>query len=578
MKNKILYLIFAMALAVCLLVSCGGTGDGGEQGGNGGGGEQSGDQNNGGGATASDGKVIFEMNLHSQNSELSSGVKRYYAGEESKNETIDDMVEARNDAAYSAAGITVTYQYKPDRDDLYKWGANADRIYNQAISGGSSQPDLYCNFAYDMICASIKGAFANLYSTSRDTDGDGKGENHFRFTDADYNPVISEENWFDSSAAEGYFKGYMDSISLSSGKTYCLASDYCTDLVRAFLVIPVNVKLLNTVKLDEAKGIVDTNFSGSYDLVDFYEMVWAGGWDYTMLANISAKVAQASTSNNTGVTKLGDTIGFAAGVSSGLTSSGLLYTTDVEIIDRDNLVYPDENENLNKVAVALAQLFGNNKANGVCIVTADDATANGYNGDLLAIRGEFAKKNLILFGGVITVGALEESDYQNMKTNGGFGVVPVPLYKSASEFGLAEGQLPYKTLVHNLARIVGISCMTPEYEQCTKFLNEVSVNSADILEQYYTKTLADVVSGDAKEYNVAMLNFIRNSVNDCFDKTFDDTVNFYNGNNQNTTTWHNYLMSANYEATSFSAVYGEMAASKSGVLADIVKAWAKLPN
>lgn len=566
MKNKILCLIFALALVVGMLASCDMGGPNGPD---------PVDPNKPAGPSGSDGEILFEMSLHSQQSELSSGVKRYYAGEETKNETIDEMIEERNGDAYDAAGVTVKYDYKPDRDDTYMWGKNADRIYNQAISGGSAQPDLYCNFAYDMIAASIKGAFANLYSTNRDTDGDGKGENHFRFTDADYNPALDPEDWFDSSASEGYFKGYMDSISLSAGKSYCLASDYCTDLVRAFLVVPVNVKLLNTVKLDPSKNIVDVDGDGAYGLVDFYEMVWDGGWDYQMIANISAKVAQSADGTNTSY-KIGDTLGFAAGVSSGLTSSGLLYTTDVEIIDRETLTYPEENSSLNEVAIALTDLFGNNASNGICVVSNADAQAVGYEDDLLAIRDEFAKKNKILFGGVITVGSLEESVYQGMKGAGGFGVVPVPLYKSADQFD--SDKLPYRTLVHNLARIVGISCMSQEYEQCTDFLNEVSTNSADILEQYYTVTLADVVSGDASAYNVKMLEYIRNSVNDCFDKTFDDTVNFYNAGKTDTNTWHNYLMGNNYKATSLTNVYGEMAGKKSGVLKDIVADWAKLPN
>ncbi len=558
MKNKIICLIFAMVLVVCALASCGGGGGGGTKDPNK---KLDWDTTN----------LLFQMNMHSQGNELSSGVKRYYAGEETKNEQIDSLISDRNEAAYDAAKVTVTYSYLPDNNASYAWGKNADTIFLQATSGGQDTPDIFCNFAYDMTCAAIKGSFANLYSHAYDSNGNTTGENYFRFTEADYNPTITD--FFDSEAGEGYFKAYMDSLSLSSGKAYCLASDYCTDLVRSFLVIPVNISLLGQVKVD-GTNIVDYSGDG-YDTSDFYTMVWANEWTYDKLAVISNAVSQnIKTDNDTSgaTSNIGDILGFAAGTGSGLTASGLLYTTDVSIIDRASLSYPANNQKLNEVAAALNRLFGENKSNGICTVSSAQAEEFGYSGtnaELQAIRAEFAKNNHILFGGIVTVGSLEDSDYQGMKKDEGFGIVPVPLYKSGIE---------YKTLVHNLARIIGISVVTSEFEMCTAFLNEVSTNSSDVLNQYYTKTLAGAVSGgDAGENNVEMLNYIRNHVNDCFDKTFEDMVSFYK-EDASTNTWHNTLMAANYQMSDFSTVYGTMTNTKTATLQEIKTQWGKLSD
>ena len=557
MKNKIILLIFAMVMVVCLLASCGGGGDNG-------------------GAAKDPNKaldwdtteLLFQMNMNSNGDELSSGVKRYYAGEDDKGEEIDDLVSQRNDAAYAAAKVTVKYSYLDDKNSDYQWGANADRIFTQASSAGSNTPDMFCNFAYDMTCAAIKGAFANLYSTKYDSNQNGKGENYFRFTQADYNPTITD--FFNSEAGEGYFKAYMDSLSLSNSKAYCLASDYCTDLVRSFLVIPVSVDLLSKVNVDGEK-VVDLAGDG-YDTTDFYTMVWNNEWTYDKIADISSLVWQDTYDDNDvsgAETNIGDRIGFAAGVGSGLTASGFLYTTDVKIIDRGTLSYPAQNQTLNDVAAALTKLFGQNKSNGVCTVSVEQAKAYGETGlhpELDAIRKEFQANN-ILFGGIVTVGSLEDSKYQGMSK--GFGIVPVPTYKKGIE---------YKTLVHNLARIVGISVVTTEFEMCTAFLNEVSTNSANVLNQYYNKNLATAVGGGmAGKYNVDMLTYIRNHVNDCFDKTYEDMVSFYKSGS-GTSTWHNLLMSANYQMDDFSTQYGTMVNNKTSTLSEIKTQWGKLAD
>ncbi len=569
MKTKIFCLLFALVLTVAALASCDLTGGGNK------------DPNKK--YDWDETKLIFQMNKHSQGGELSSGCERYYAGEGSKSDPIDSLIDDRNARSLKTAKVDVEYSYLEDNVEANGWGKNITTIVTQALTGGASAPDMYCNFAYDMVGAAIKGAFANLYSTEYDSNGNGKNENYFRFTEDDYNPVYdSPEDYFDSSIGEGYFIRYMDSLSLSPGeKAYCLASDYCTDLVRSFLVVPVNINLLTTIegnKLDDKDGensmVVDKTGDGKYDLEDFYRMVWEDeDWTYDMVAAISAKVAQNISSDfdaDGAASHLGDILGFAAGSSSGLTASGLLYTTDITIIDRDSLSFRSENPDLSTFATKLSQLFANNKNNGVTYVTDKQASEKGLGTDILAIRSEFSAGR-ILFGGVVAVGSLEDDKYQDMKKDGGFGIAPVPLYQKSTSVN------PYKTLVHNLARIVSISVTAKDtFEMCTAFLNEQSTRSSDILDEYYNVYLRQVVSGEAAQWNVDMLNYIRNHVNDCFDKTFEDVIKSYDTSNRNL-AWHDYLKENNYAASELSSIYVQQTSNKGDAFKKVKEAWNKLP-
>ena len=271
--------------------------------------------------------LIFQLTNNSNSNELSSTLRRYLAGEDYtvSGGDIDDAVAARNAKAYADTRVTVKYDYLDNTTD-FGWGRNVDRIFTQVNSGATGTPDMYCNFAYDMTCVSLKNAFANLYSTAY-----GQGMNFFRFTAADYKGI--GESFFDADAGEGYFFDYMKSLTLSDNKAYCLASNYCIDMVRAFLVVPVNIDMMNQIAVGDStgdKGVMD----GKFDISDFYQLVWDGDFTYDALATLAEAVYSPESDYNIGA-DLGDILGFAAGTGSGLTSSGLLYTTDVKIIDKE---------------------------------------------------------------------------------------------------------------------------------------------------------------------------------------------------------------------------------------------------
>jgi len=518
--------------------------------------------------------IIVKLTNSSNSNELSSGCKRYYAGADtSAFADIDTAIRARNQFAQKEANVKVKYRYIEESDNK-GWGASISDMIKDINSGSHDIPDIYCNFAYDMTCASLRGCFANLL---KDADKTGKDRtNFFRFIEDDYTTVITDpEDYFDSSVGEGYFYQYMRSLSLTPDtKLYCLASDYTLDVMRAFLVMPVNVGIINGLTLagvGENPVIKDYDNSGEHDIDDFYKLVWDGGWNYDALAAYAAAAYEPGSDATKPNTDLSDSVvGLALGKGSGLTSSGLLYTTSVKILQKDgtSYKYPETNSGLNDFATKLFNLVNGGASAGICVVNGEEgkAVVSGVKTELEAIRSRFASGN-VLFGGIIAVGSLEDKIYQDMSVDGGqgFGVVPVPMYK-------AEGE-EYKTLVHNIAKIVAISKVSTKFSQCSAFLDYQSRSSENILKGYYDMFL----SGTAD--NAKMLNFIKNHANDCFDKTFEDIVSNYAGETEAdamSTRFHGYIQNQDYKVSSFDSVYKAAASNKAKYLGQVLDAWAKL--
>ena len=544
MKNRILSLLLALVMIVAMvsvLASCNkdkGNNNGGNTGSGGGG------NNDDGGNSAypwDTTDIFFQMSDNSNGKELSSGARRYLAGTSNDNETIDVDIDKRNGLALKQAKVRVTYDYWPD-DDGYKWGQNIDRVYSLVQTTSSSAPDMYSLFVYDMVGALLRGCFTNIK-------GDAHGDNYFRFLESDYdyyNPNAVPEDADD----EGFMIEYMTSLTLSSKKMYLIASDYFTDLVRAFFVVPVNIKLLEgnaTAVTGDADGDGET---GTY--ADLIHIVRERGWNYELL---KAYCDEVVAENEDGVVDLEGIVGFAISGSSGLSSSGLLYTTPITIINRhgNNITdytysYPDTNEQLTDFCNKLSTLMSSEGA----YVYSSGATAS-----LDTIRVAFAN-NHVLFGGVICVGSLEDEVYQRMRQDGGFGVVPVPLYSDTYVDAKGETkEVNYLTQIHNIGRIGGIAASSTEFSQCTAYLNYLSTNSTPILDEYYEwKLSVGVVGGtSAGDANAEMLKFIRSNVRSAFDKVFEDALGIYGQFGQD--LYHKIIQNGGAGSTELSSIRTE---------------------
>ena len=530
--------------------------------------------------------ILVQLYENDNNGELSSTLKSYCAGQDTAGtDEIDTLVRNRNTNAYTTAGVNVKYNYETS----YGWGGSVADIQALSKSGSASAPDIFANFAYDMTSAALRGCFANLYANTDVTStAYGNGYNAFRFTQPDY-VGVTPDNYFDSNAGEGYFYDYMQSLAFVNengvyDKMYVLASNYCVDAVRSFLVVPVNVEMLEGISVEASTGDItgaDGNPDGKFDVEDFYELVWNYDWTYDALATLS-KAVYLDTNKAIAGADIKDTLGFAVGKSSGLTGAGILYSTSVKIINRvvrDGKIiyeYPSVNSDLIGIADELYDLFKNNP--GVCTIDSKGVWDAGIDArdDLDGIRKRFAQ-NYVLFGGVIAVGSLEDDVYQQMNEPGkkGFGFVPVPLYKQ-DEAHTEQ----YNTLVHNLARVFAISATTTKFEKCTTFLNYQSVNSKDILEMYCAENLvARVEVGEAADHNVKMLNYIRNHVRDCFDKTYEDIISNYQGVTDaqaSSKRWHGILYTNGYIVDNMDTRYAEERVPKQTQLETVLLEWAKL--
>ena len=232
---------------------------------------------------------------------------------------------------------------------------------------------------------------------------------------------------------------------------------------------------------------------------------------------------------------------------------------------------------------ALTSLMSENK--GIISITNDQAGVYHPGDALLAIRNRFVN-NRILFGGAICLGSLEYTDYRDMED--GFGVVPVPLYRTEDENGVPE---KYMTQIHNIGRIGAINAKTTKFAKISAYLDYQSLNSTDILEEYYeVKLCGDVAGGGAHK---DMLIFIRSNVRTSFDKAFEDAIGYLfvnesvgaggNGADAVETSedqkWHAIIKKAHFEcdAGQMSNAYLSYVEDKKGRLDSLEESYVGLP-
>ncbi len=530
--------------------------------------------------------IKLKATENSNNLELPSTCARYLAGTltewEKHNDysQVDINVSKRNIAAYNTTEVHLTYEYFKD-GDVYTWSKCSDVIFSEVISHSTGRADIYCNFVYDMVSATLKGAFTNLLCEER-------GTNYFEFLEPGFEDT-----------GEGYMYEYMRSLSLSKNKMYCLASDYFTDMARAFLVVPVNIGLLQSIQVDPecntegynpdaaTKYNSDRTGDGKFNIDDLYNLVWDGQWNYSILADYSRAVHQSSGDTDTNG-NLSDTIGFAISSAADFSASGLLYSSSVSIISSEwsedqqeyRYGYPRSASELYELCDAITGLFSNNK--GVIAVNNSAEQCMGYGPDALsAIRGRFASGK-VLFGGIVCLGSLEYDEYKTMnKDDGhtGYGIVPVPLYREVNpETGEPD---KYLTQIHSIGRIGAISYSTEKFSQCSAFLDYQSLNSTNVLDGYF-EYKHYFVTEDRQEKNTEMLRFIRHNVRSSFDKVYEDMVcdEFTVVEKRSCPhMWHNMIMNAGYifDRTAMTKKYDEIARIKDGYLGDISFKFKDLP-
>ena len=511
--------------------------------------------------------LIFQFSENDNNKELSSGCHRYLAGDDDINYTkaIDTSIDQRNTRAKIATKIDVTYLYW-DNTGTYGFGKCIDQI-EQIVNSKTAKnaPDVYVNFVYDIVGSAVKGYFANLKGTSRGT-GKLAGLNYFEFNDTDYDESVDNR---------GYMDEWMNSVTLSQHKMYVLASDYFTDMIRAFFIIPVGIDLLEDYGMDITG---DLDGDGEFTIDDFYAQVWKGEWTYDLLMDYSKAVWMDDGVGSTDKCWIGDKqVGFGL-CSGGLAASGILYTTNVVVIEKEwdsdkndwKYYYPDDNVALGEFNNAVRELIS---ATGVAYVRSGEKGydisewgGSGAAAHIAAIRTRFSTGN-VLFGDIMLVGALEYEEYQSMREGSGFGVVVVPLYDKDAGF---KEDAPYLTQIHNMARPGAIAKNTTKFVECTAYLNYQSTHSTDILDEYYNYELMYNIAGGAQG-TVEMLRYIRKNVRTSFDKAMEDAIGVFAGEEAYNRKVLVMMTSGGWSNENIRGTYKENLGQKRGYLTDLIK-------
>ena len=509
-----------------------------------------------------------EISEHTASQELISRTRRYLAGEDaSASEPLDEQVRTRNARAEKVTRTKIKYTYLPD-NSTNAWGKSMDRIAKEAKAGADNSADVYINFIYDMVGASLQKAFANLRST---TMYGSDGKNYFEFTANGYDPVADDK---------GYMYDLMSSLSFSTKKMYVLTSDYLIDVVRAFFVVPVNVEMINGIDASMVEQY--NNGDDVFDIDDFYaQVIWNYKWNYSAVKVFSQAVAVTEGEKPNFKTTSNDVFGFALGSAhSGIHGVGILYGTDVEIITRElgddgfyNVYYPDsaETSGYAQFCDALADLFS---TPGVYDVNYGTNTSTPS----MQITAKFAA-NQLLFGGVICAGNLELGEYQKMNAEGqGFGVAPVPMYREYDEsIDVDEHKINryYRTASHNIAKCAGISFSTTKFKQASAWLDYQSTHSTDILNKYYRDKLQYGYAA-GNPHNVDVLEMLRDNASTALDKCYDDAIKAYFPDVDY--RWCYLPRQANWKAYDIRTRYTAAVTAKEGFLEEIRTAYDDLPN
>ncbi|MBQ8381239.1 MAG: InlB B-repeat-containing protein [Clostridia bacterium] len=497
--------------------------------------------------------LLFQMTLCSNNQELSSGCERYLAGKYDNSEAIDTLIAQRNENAYINTSVEVTYLWNiTDDAATYGYSKNINRIFEEVSNKTKNTPDMYCNFITDMLCTSLKGSFANIYSRQHGS-GNYAGANYFDLHH------------------DGYMSSYMASLTLDCNKIYIVASDYFIDLIRAFFIVPVNVNVYNSIAGDMVE---DYNEDGMKNIEDFFYEVQDLKWNYDRVAQYAAKAYKTGMSNCSGDEQINDQLGFVL-AQNGLPAAAMVYSSSVSIVtkpagsDASGYSYPAENPELDALTKKLSWLFDQT---GVMCVTSSDARSIEEKTPLLGVRKQFTSGK-ILFGGVIILGNLEYEAYQEMKkgNKGGFGVVPVPAYKQGDE---------YRTQIHVVGRAGGIAFCTSKFVQCSAFLQYQTEHSKEIVDHYYNYNLTyDTASG--LDGNIEMVEYIRSNLGSGFDKLFEDAIGFYYEDTQpgaEQNRWHTLIVTAKFQMDNMSDIYKSLIGAKQTNLDKLKKQYEILPS
>ncbi len=453
--------------------------------------------------------LVMSVGDNSNRGELESGGKAFVSGEWTEANvnagntmaTVDAdilrQVVTRNANAANATHVTMTYQYMVD----YGWNQVMSQIAVETAADNT--PDIYYNFIYDMVGASINGYFANVYGNT-------------------YLGPFYENFDKDAIDAHGYNWQYMQDLTFSTKVMYLIASDFSFDLSRAYMIMPISLKLL-----DQAINITgDWDGNTIVDVDDFYAMVKAGGWTWSKIMEYTEALRKPDSNGGYSLAADGNCIaGFAMSSQSGLATTAAMYTSSMHIVNRE--VGADGEYTYSYGAECPASLVA------ICnmlkdVVAGTDGERDQltepkgtsgvliYKGQTTETQQMFAQNRLFCDTAVL-LGAIEKSIYQTMwdDSTGSKGFAVAPVAKLTTDGN-------YQTTIHNVGKVFGISSKCGSVDAACAYINYNSTESSDILAEYY-----EWVIGYGRAVTTANVELLLNMKEDLVyshDKVVEDAI------------------------------------------------------
>ena len=479
-----------------------------------------------------------------QSAEKSSKNDIYLAGpdavEDGVTPLIQQMIYERNRAADNLFATTVEYVF-------WDTGFNdqADRIDLVVKGNAPDAPDLFVNMIYNLNRALLKGDFKDIRSIPG--------------------------GFFDFSA-EGWLTEWMENMSFTDDRAYILGGDYFLDVMRAMTALPFNMTMMdqNAAKLSSAILPEGETLGVNEELTTyFFDLVDRGGWTYDVLAKLCSAIWVDVDGN--GSDSIGDVLGIIADEYGGIHSASFIYSCGEKLTEAYTIEDPESEYNgkqwikyaddptvLNSIFDAVAAVFtapGSMSTNYTFSGNTPEKPGAAYH------HVKFAASEL-LFAGVCTLGALEDTAFQEMTDL--YSVVPMPKIDVTKE---------YNTIIINQgdAGSINVNANPRKARVLSAYIQYCTENSPAIRHQF----LQIVTKYKTTTYNQGtdrMLNIIYDGVLYDRDKTVEDM--------NSEPRWHKLMKQKHFEggASYIATEYASALSSKQKLLDRTLETWYTLPK
>ena len=452
---------------------------------------------------------------------------------------IEQMVFERNKAACDRLGIKIDYAPWD-----YGFGAQQEPIELAVKGKASDAPDLFINMLNDLGHAMLNGVFKDVWSIP---------------------------NTFFDFKTDGWLKEWMENLSFTGDRAYILGSDYFLDILRAMDVIPFNMNMMDDNAADLAPAIIGTDETlgvGENLTPRFFDLVERGEWTWEVLGKLCEAIWEDT--DNDGQDSIRDRLGIISDGYGGINAASFVYCcgeqlTEAYPIEDENseyngkqwIKYADDSTILNQIFNAVKSVFEGPGS----LTTSYEFSGNSPEAPGASYHHTKFAASELLFGGVCTIGALEDDVFQNMEDV--YSVVPCPK---------VDADKQYNTIIINQgdAGAINVNVKPPKAKALTAFIQHCTEHSGAIRTQF----LEIVMKYNVTTYDQGtdrMLDIIYDGILYGRDKTVDDL--------NAEPRWHRKMMEQKFVAGAdyISTLYESNLAAKQKLLDEVMKTWYTLP-